>query len=228
MEPTCKTCTKCGLTLPLSQFFKRAKGKYGRHSYCKPCKRQGELEDWIGRILKSPKLSARPKKDGERSRRLIRCTLTREWVMSQYDDQAGVCFYSGVRLRTGPKDNELFFPSIDRLDCDEHHDPHNCVLALRFINMGRRDSSIERVLEVLQELRIATPDDIRNAPIHRVRRTLPSVRGVLVARERWPEEDGNPSSGRRGRQKALPPELVNPVQQLSFGFAQRPEGDWPP
>lgn len=35
-----KVCSKCGVEKPLSDFYKQANGKYGRHSWCKECYRE--------------------------------------------------------------------------------------------------------------------------------------------------------------------------------------------
>ncbi len=39
-----KRCTKCGETKPLDAFHRDASKKYGRHSRCRECERQREME----------------------------------------------------------------------------------------------------------------------------------------------------------------------------------------
>ena len=42
--PATKTCTKCGVEKPLEEFSPSKTGKYGRHSLCKACKSDYEVE----------------------------------------------------------------------------------------------------------------------------------------------------------------------------------------
>jgi hypothetical protein len=205
MEPTCKTCTACGLTLPLSEFYAHKLTKDRLCSECKSCKsartQLNKKINWAATLVQTAKLRADPHPSNHSQKR-IPCTLTVEWVYEQYERQLGRCFHSGLQMRTDVDANPLYKPSIERLDCDGAHTPDNCVLAAMFINIGRGNKSLSHLDEILQELRIATPDDIRNAPINRVRRTLQGVRGVLVARERWTTTNGNPPSCRWPRPEA--------------------------
>lgn len=38
--PACRNCTKCGQTLPLSEYTKDSRGKYGRSARCRSCARK--------------------------------------------------------------------------------------------------------------------------------------------------------------------------------------------
>ena len=43
---TSKQCRKCGATKPLTEFYKNASTKDGRHSYCKICAKQGAIASY--------------------------------------------------------------------------------------------------------------------------------------------------------------------------------------
>lgn len=61
--------------------------------------------------------------------------LTSEWILQQWEIQAGACFYSGVPMETksGPR-----LVTVERLDTKKGYDMDNCVLACFAVNMMRR------------------------------------------------------------------------------------------
>jgi hypothetical protein len=96
MEPTCKTCTHCGKTLPLSAFTIDASKKSKRSSACFECqaeqrlrrKQAKPLAHYVTESLRS--MRRRAKKKG------VSFDLDEKWVEEKLD--AGVCEATGQPL----------------------------------------------------------------------------------------------------------------------------------
>jgi hypothetical protein len=222
-----KVCTSCGEALPLSEFHAHKRHKDGLQYHCKRCiSAEGKLnakKNWARTLVKSAEGYARRPANG---RKIIPCTLTVEWVLAQYELQVGKCFHSGLLMRTEVDANPLYRPSIERLDCDVGHHPENCVLAAMFINIGRGNKAIPHLAEILQDLKHAEPDQVRQDFISGVLRPVPELRGLLVAGVGHASADGDSPHRRRAGAQARSSESFNPVQQLSLGLAFGPEVGW--
>lgn len=46
MRTQTKTCTACGQTKPLKEFYRSAGARYGRYSCCKDCARERARENY--------------------------------------------------------------------------------------------------------------------------------------------------------------------------------------
>ena len=143
-----KPCTRCKRVLSLSDFpahqHKRADGQiiYYPAGHCKSCDhkisksyRESNAKRRLRWLLSS--MIARCKK------RNILCTLTINDLVSQYEKQNGLCFYSHIPMKlTGGNDSI----SIDRVDPFGAYSPDNIVITTWLVNhMKRQQTSSEFV-----------------------------------------------------------------------------------
>lgn len=90
----------------------------------------------------------------------LRKELTRAWIKDQWQKQNGRCYWTGIPLIRQitapgqPERKDCRFVSIDRLDHEKGYTPDNCVLACRFVNLGRNDYSGD-FEQFLRDLRAA-------------------------------------------------------------------------
>lgn len=148
-----KTCSKCKTEYPATpDYFKRHKGqKDGLNSWCKVCtkkdsKRQKVKMSWSKRLVYSTKYTNR--KDASRSH--LSHTITKEHLEAMYNNQSGLCYYSGIKLDTNRK-SKFKAISCDRIDNSKGYTPDNVVLCCRFFNLGRCDGDFNEFKEFLKE-----------------------------------------------------------------------------
>ena len=138
-----KTCSKCSKEYPVSDFFKHKQTKDGLHSWCKSCckegnekSRQKKYSTFEGRIttfLRTCKNSAE-KRGNEFS-------LTRQDLIDCWENQQGLCVYSGIEMTTQPALPTSV--SVERIDSSIGYTPENTVLCCNHINRMKSDLSYD-------------------------------------------------------------------------------------
>ena len=138
-------CSKChGAFPPTGEYFYRHNQRQdGFHSWCKSCCREGQkrsiekvyatFEGRIPTFLRSCKTSAR--KRGQEF------SLTRQDFLDMWEQQDGLCVYTGLPLELAP--NTLFSVSVERVNNDIGYTPDNTVLAINAVNKMKSDMSGE-------------------------------------------------------------------------------------
>lgn len=139
--PETRVCRVCKLCKPIEEF--REVGGGARRRLCVNC-RTREGVAWKTRQRNSIETFASLLfwRSRERSRKLARKgvgdgsgSLSRDWVIKQWESQGGKCFYSGVLMNTG---SGPALVTIERLDTTLGYQEDNCVLACYAVNMMRR------------------------------------------------------------------------------------------
>lgn len=75
--PEFRSCTKCGLTKPLTDFSKAARGKYGRKASCKSCDANRHREQFVPAVVNEEQKRARYTKHQTGPRTCNRCGITK-------------------------------------------------------------------------------------------------------------------------------------------------------
>lgn len=154
-----KRCGKCGQWKPSSEFYRHIKGGR-RHPHCNICAleqreqwwyqnrdrmyerraaRLNDLDYKIGRMLMT--IRQRAKKKG------LEYKLTVGDVLSQWEKQQGLCFYSGVLMTNINGEGRCFTNfSIDRVDSKCGYTPDNIVLCCEVVNRMKIELSVDNFL----------------------------------------------------------------------------------
>lgn len=154
MSEILKTCSRCKVSQPLGEYYRRDSSKDGLRGTCKSCikERCSRPENkakkarlWVKwRSSQSPfyilHRSAQSSKPGN---------LTVEDVEAIYKGQKGVCAYTGQPLDlslavTGSRNP--YAPSVERLDNSRPHDRDNVVLVLMCLNLARQKMDLQTYL----------------------------------------------------------------------------------
>ena len=154
-----KTCFKCKQTKALSDFFRHNQTQDGYHSWCKSCCREGnrrsreKLESTIeGRatvFLRNAKNSA--------NKRGQEFALTVADIAACWQDQAGICAYSGrpMTLQTG----HLNTVSIERINSSVGYTPANTILVCQAINRMKSDFSFADFYDMCRDVTLFLGDE---------------------------------------------------------------------
>lgn len=81
-----KRCSRCGLEKPLADFHLQPSGKYGRHSYCKPCANEAQRRSRVRNYTPEQKRRWQVKS---------RYGMTIEEVERLFESQGGLCAICG-------------------------------------------------------------------------------------------------------------------------------------
>lgn len=129
-----KICAKCGKMSHVENFFKHGQTKDGYHSWCKSCCKEGNLRSRLkrystfeGRV--STFLSTCRHSSIKRGQE---CTITREDLMNAWEQQGGICVYTGLEMTTAPNENHSV--SVERIDNEVGYTPENTVLVCNIVN----------------------------------------------------------------------------------------------
>lgn len=148
-----KTCSKCKNEYPATDvYFKNHRGRPdGLNGWCKKCTGKSEKErrakmDWVDKLIKTTKYSNRSRGN----RKILSYTIDRESILKIFNEQNGVCHYSGIKLDVNKK-CKFRAISCDRIDNSIGYEPDNIVLCCRFFNLGRCDGGFNEFKEFLKE-----------------------------------------------------------------------------
>jgi|688.fasta_scaffold1117476_1 hypothetical protein len=133
-ETNTKSCAKCGEIKDLLLFFKHNQTSDGYHSWCKPCCKEGNdrsrekkyatFEGRISTFLTSCKKNAEKRKN--------EFSLTREDLMEMWEQQGGLCCYTGIQMTTqAAMPNSV---SVERVDNSIGYTRDNTVLVCNGVN----------------------------------------------------------------------------------------------
>lgn len=165
--PTHKTCTQCGQTKPMAEFYEQAGGKYGREAACRDCKTQTRSitpNRVVRNRARHRAVAALIDRHRDEFAQLMAAELTT--AQAEHEELTAAAAERGqddaavARLRPGPKRREQT-SGVERLDvarcphCIKHHDRgHVCAkcgsapaAALRLPDDGDFDEiAIERAM----------------------------------------------------------------------------------
>ena len=142
-KPGLRFCSKCHESYPATgeHFFRHNERKDGLHSWCKSCckeankksieKKYASFEGRITTFLGSCKKSA--------EKRNQEFSLTRQDFLDMWEDQEGICVYTGLPMELRP--NTLFSVSVERVDNNVGYTKDNTVLVTNAVN--RMKSNME-------------------------------------------------------------------------------------
>ena len=70
--------------------------------------------------------------------------LDREWGVRRYDEQHGLCYYTGIEMTFGHGNGRVWSNvSIDRVDSNLPYTPENCVLCCTGFNLMKTNLPLE-------------------------------------------------------------------------------------
>ena len=155
---THKTCSKCGIEKPVSEFGTASPNKDGYNSWCKQCVRDStkhhrETASGVYSGLKGRQKFYHKNRPG--------CakpfTITRGWFVDWYNSQEKVCVYCGLREEDIPKMDDANLQKVGRLtvDCKDNtlgYISDNIVLSCLRCNFTKNDFfSYEAWREIAQK-----------------------------------------------------------------------------
>jgi hypothetical protein len=100
---------------------------------------------------KSSKCAHKRRKSGRHSAGVS--TITASDIARKWIDQNGRCYWSGMEFVLDP--NSLYYPTLDRLDCNIGYTIENTAISCKWANFARGAASVEASRELFQ--RINTP-----------------------------------------------------------------------
>ena len=77
-----------------------------------------------------------------RSKKIKKVTIDKDWVLNQFKKQNKKCFWTGVDLHLTTSDHPLK-PSLDRLIVDGNYSPENTVISCKAVNFGRNENNLD-------------------------------------------------------------------------------------
>ncbi len=166
-----KTCTKCGDTKPIDQFYTRADCK-NRSSKCMPCYRQQQNESRRIRLRTRRKNSIYKAKEffyenntpRGRARQLRRdikkrskakgyeFSLSLDWLTERIKSGCCKTGISFVLCRDGNNVAHPFAPSVDRIDGKRGYTEDNCQVVVWIYNAAKNSFDERYVIEFAKRL----------------------------------------------------------------------------
>lgn len=153
-----KVCSHCGEMQDLSCFFRSSARscRSGFKSRCKVCENlmskrypkgaeyaKKRIRDTASPLNYTKRLAdycaCRCRKHG------VECSISAEWMWQKYQQQGGLCAYSGFPMThdLGRCSTNI---SIERIDPSLGYVPDNVVLCCLFVNLSKRDKTIDEWL----------------------------------------------------------------------------------
>jgi hypothetical protein len=152
-----KKCTGCGQILDTSLFTPKT-GKPGRViPQCKECcaERSRKFRREITLEQKLKTLLPESKRKDVIQRQKISCTITLEQLISKYENQKGLCYYTQIPMTLTSGRHTV---SLDRVVPSLGYTDENTVLCLDVINRMKLDSSVENFVSLCAEVVKHHPD----------------------------------------------------------------------
>lgn len=88
-----KTCTKCGKTKPIEEFYKSPTGKYGVYSVCKECQRKEHKKYYIADLERRREMNRKYKERHQEKERLAKENAERMAVLKASEILGGYRIY---------------------------------------------------------------------------------------------------------------------------------------
>jgi hypothetical protein len=160
-----KTCFKCKTSKSYDLFFRHAQTIDGYHSWCKDCCKEGNTKSRIklnstieGKskvFLQNAKKSAAKRKQ--------EFALTIADVVKCWDDQLGICAYSGRKMTL--ESGKIETVSIERIDSAKGYTIENTILVCQAINRMKSDFSYEDFYHLCKDVSIFLGDEKLNLAV---------------------------------------------------------------
>lgn len=149
-----KTCFSCKTSKPHSLFFKHNQTADGYHSWCKSCCTEGNkrsrakinstIEGRARVFLQNAKKAA--------AKRQQAFALTVDDVVACWEEQDGVCVYSGRQMTLSA--GQLTTVSIERINSNEGYTPENTVLVCQAINRMKSDFEFDDFYNLCRDVAV--------------------------------------------------------------------------
>jgi hypothetical protein len=109
------------------------------------------------KLMKNVRESSRSK--GYTKRASLSVTITWEDLKKQFEKQDGRCFWSNVPIDPMSVFNirSPMAMSVDRIDNKKGYTKRNICLTIRFVNLGRRDSTYPQMMKCMKAIQSQTP-----------------------------------------------------------------------
>lgn len=137
-------CPKCTILQDVENFrlYPTTNNRYGS---CKACKHQlandtvnASIEDFINRSVIVRRSDAKKRK--------IPFTIDTEYMIQQYRNQQGLCFYTDVEMTWGYGKGRLITAlSLDKIIPEKGYIPGNSVFCCDIVNIVKRDFTLEQL-----------------------------------------------------------------------------------
>jgi hypothetical protein len=154
-----KVCFKCKTDKPYSLFFKHHLTTDGFHSWCKNCCTEGNK---LSRAKQNSTIEGRArvflqnaKKSAIKRQQVF--ALTVDDIVKCWEDQHGVCAYSGRQMKLDARQLETV--SIERIDSAVGYTPENTVLVCQAINRMKSDFGLDDFYYLCQNVADFLGDD---------------------------------------------------------------------
>lgn len=160
-----KRCTNCGTEKPVKEFGKTKRSRDGRQSWCNECCRpikkawrernKQKGADYQRRyLLENPMMNLyKTMQNTAKRRRKQICHVTRLDLEKIWEDQKGICYWSGMPMeKVAGKWKNPMAVSVDRLDTSKEYTVDNIVLCCSWANFGRMQTPVDEWKKFLQKL----------------------------------------------------------------------------
>jgi hypothetical protein len=159
-----KQC-KCGETNE-DNFYKSTR------TVCKKCYREKQLKRYYS-LDDSGRANLKQKRDEWVSKNYLHYRLTNTRARAKlyglefsldindlkemWDNQGGLCYYTGKPMVIGPSERRMHCVSIDRVDSGLGYTRDNVVLCRGIVNLMKNELSIDEFLEIIDQVRNIHP-----------------------------------------------------------------------
>jgi hypothetical protein len=154
-----KTCFRCKQQKPFDLFFKSANTSDGRHSWCKICCREGNSRSRQKRNAtiegRAEVFLVNAKKSAAKRQQIF--LLTVNDIVACWNDQLGVCAYSGRQMTLDA--GQLHTVSIERIDSQIGYTPANTILVCQAINRMKSNFAFEDFYSLCSDVAKFLGDD---------------------------------------------------------------------
>jgi hypothetical protein len=141
-----RKCPVCNVIHPLSEFY------HYRLGNCKKCEKERGLKKYATRIQKMESdisflLHSRLR---EAKLRKWQCTITLDELLTQWENQKGLCFYTNrpMSLKTG----ERFVASLDRQDSTKGYISGNVVICGLIVNQMKTNLELSEFIQICKDI----------------------------------------------------------------------------
>jgi len=160
-----RQCGKCGITKPVSEYWKSGGRRDKLHTWCKECCREGGrrsrqkmYETFEGRI----KTFMRSCKHNS-EKRGHEFSLTEQDFRDMWEDQHKLCAYTGIEMTTAPAMPHSV--SVERIENDTGYTKENTILVCNFVNQMKSDLEAETFFEFCRAVFLWLSDEDGNLSV---------------------------------------------------------------
>lgn len=144
-------CPRCKCFKPRDGFakltVKRRKSKgsfYGVQVWCRICQRERRIQ-----YHSAPRAHLLALVQKAARRKWRECTLDREWAVRRFEEQGGLCYYTGIQMTFGQGNGRVWTnASLDRMDSALGYLPANCVLCCAGFNLMKTNLTLDAITQM--------------------------------------------------------------------------------